>query len=209
MVGYSLTTDLAPAPPRRRGSIPAQWSLSFRGNRPSPSRRVRCGTSGPLDEGPVAVRSDACANRSGPRRHIFLADQAGLTRFGHEPGRDLSFASLRTRGVAASPAWKMASTNRFAARRRVQVRGRRTGTTSIRWNSPGWRRSLRLKPTPAAGRRGLSRWPPSTLARPPHQVSEGTRRRARAGRQARGPVQPTGSAGKMPRLDPDRDAQAS
>jgi len=53
-----------------------------------------------------------------------------------------------------------------------------------------WRRVFRLSPAPAAGRRGLSRWPPSTLAQPPHQVSEGTRRRARAGGKRVNPFNP-------------------
>ena len=47
-----------------------------------------------------------------------------------------------------------------------------------------------VEPTPAAGRRGLSGWPPSTLALPPHPVSEGTRRDRRGPRSCRGRVSP-------------------
>lgn len=121
----------------------------------------------------------------------------------------MSFASLRTRGVAASPAWKMASTNRLAARRRGWVRGRHTRTSGIRSDLSGL--AKRLSPQSRTRRRAARTLTLATFHAGPAAASS-VRRDTQAHtcwRQVRGPVQPTGSAGKMPRLGPGRDAQAS
>jgi len=157
----------------------------------------------------VAARSDACACRSGPRPGIFLAGLAWLTRFGRLPPTGLPRASLRTRGVRAGPAWKVASAWLLSARRRGWVPGAHTDASSPD-PSPTFRPLTRAvirhrecahqterrsstccaprrhinnlrsgcacgEPTPAAGRIDLSVWPPSTLARPVHLASGGTR----------------------------------
>ena len=83
----------------------------------------------------------------------------------------------------------------------------------VRWrgcrDDPSARGALRLDPTPAAGRRGLSVWPPSTLALSLPAVSEGTRRDRPRLSSGPDPLSPAGSAGEMPGLGPDLHAQAS
>ncbi len=83
------------------------------------------------DGRPEAARSGACACRSGPRRAIFLADLAWLTRLRRWLPAFHSRASLRTRGVWAWPAWKVASTWLLSARRRGWVPGAHTDASGI------------------------------------------------------------------------------
>jgi hypothetical protein len=153
----------------------------------------------------VAARSDACASRSRPRRTIFLAVLAWLNRSRQVAADGPSRASLRTRGVAAWPAWKAASVRDLAARRREGVQGEAPGSVLFRWAARTiWRTRAGLEsrltsrtikcplhrngaigkaganhhrrdPTPAAGRIGLAIWPPSNLASKPDSASEGTR----------------------------------
>ena len=111
--------------------------------------------------------------------------------------------------MAASPAWKMASTNLRAARRRVWVRGRHTRTSSIRSDLSGL--AKRLSPQSRTRRRAARTLTLATFHAGPAAASS-VRRDTQAytcWRQTRGPVQPSGSARKMPSLGPERHAQAS
>ena len=186
----------------------------------------------------MAARSGACASRSGPRRSIFLADPAWLSRSRQVAVDGPSRASLRTRDATAWPAWKAASVRDLSARRRVGVQGEEPGSVLFRWASrrttahplsPSPRITLENHQPPMPSRRSgrKSRDRPSPPRPHPRRRAERSRILAtfRAGQSAAprvrrdardGPrrssarelVSQTGSARKMPGLGPDREAQA-
>ena len=160
----------------------------------SAARPERDGLVG-LDGRPVAARFEAARGAQGPRPGIFssgsrLADSVCvlLLLLAHRG------VSLRTLGVASVRAWKVASAGVLSARRRRWDQASVPGTFEvIRFGQarigdpvgsgaaqsrpwPVGRAAFRDKPPPAAGRIGLSLWPPIPFTWPQHPVSERTRR---------------------------------